>query len=735
MTYSYPVIQGEIISINDLKLPRAKKIATTATKYPYCLKESIALLRQEDGSEVIILTLDIEVYQKNKFNGIQAYEDIAIICQEADNSFPDIYALREDFKTGLPHTHATGYEHPVCLCISEENFIEIKHKFNAFEFLENIRSWLSLTSQNKLHSEDQPLEPFFITKGSVIFPNKDLLNKRLYLKQISSTLYCFQDNPDGNSAFFLLPFLSDPQVHGFVRKQPTLIKDLSDFIIINGEPFAKQLTDVLQTTKNDLLQNKELLHLKMGFYCEIPVKRYIHDTTPSGIERLFFLTNFTVKHIGEHLGIWESMNGSVVPIVGARVKLELAENIAIDTYSVFFDFDRNNASIFNNISNNEENYTLIGVGALGSQVLSNFARMGFGKWTIIDFDILYPHNLARHVLCRDSLGLNKAESISKYTNELLNEEFATPINANFIVESKEKDIIQKLSDSKAIIDISTSVAVARILARDYKETIRSQRISAFLNPRGTDLVLLAEDKRRHHRLDFLEMQYYRLLFHTEQLHNHLDVENTSKVRYARNSCREITSRINHTDVVLFSSIAAKAIKKTIETGKASISIWQMDENSFEVKNHYFTPTKWMRKVIKDWKIYIDHWLINQMQLYRKQKLPKETGGVILGSVDFERKIIYIVDSIFAPKDSIEREESFIRGKDNLLSTYEKYKEITDNQIQYLGEWHSHPIGYTARPSSYDNKLFADLKDIMSKQGSPFVMGILADKDCTIKVAL
>ena len=35
----------------------------------------------------------------------------------------------------------------------------------------------------------------------------------------------------------------------------------------------------------------------------------------------------------------------------------------------------------------------IGVGALGSQVLTNLVRSGYGRWTLVDEDVLHPHNL------------------------------------------------------------------------------------------------------------------------------------------------------------------------------------------------------------------------------------------------------------------------------------------------------------------------------------------------------
>ena len=73
-----------------------------------------------------------------------------------------------------------------------------------------------------------------------------------------------------------------------------------------------------------------------------------------------------------------------------------------------------------------------------------------------------------------------------------------------------------------IIDASTSIAVERNLALDnsYGDARRS---SVFLNPKGTELVLLYEDTERKYRLDLLEMTYYRMLIVDERLNDHLSV--------------------------------------------------------------------------------------------------------------------------------------------------------------------------------------------------------------------
>jgi len=736
MIYSYPEIEGKNISIKELALPRAIKIARAIINNPYCLQDSKSF-RRKDSSEIIIITFDIEVYQ-NKLNGIKAFEDVAIICHESDDEFPEVFALRTDFKLGLSHTNARVNEHPVSLCISELNFSEIKHKFNAFEFIENIRNWFSLTAIDNLHSEDQPLEAFFITNGYVVLPNvNEATNyENFYLSPYEqySNIYKFENTSSNESPYWCFKLLADPKVHGFVRRMPTNIENVSDFISVKGIVFHNYVFNFFQETKNSFLDSKNLLHKKIAIFIEIPVKRNAgekHEHT----ERIFIIIDKTIEEIGIESGVWSKEGTNIVSIIGKLFEIDLIKKLPINIFSIMPNFNKVSAALYNNTIPNNDNFVLIGTGALGSQVLNLFARIGYGSWTIIDFDKLYPHNLAHHALSRDALGCNKAIKLAEKVNNLLEEQFASPIDANFIKSYNKEEIINVLKKSVAIIDISTSLAVARIIARDFKDTIKAQRISSFLNPSGTDLVILAEDKQRKHKLDLLEMQYYRLLYHNSELHNHLQSHETSKIRYVRNSCREITSRISETDIAIHASICSKAIKRCIETGKSLVSVWSINQINYEVHNFSIQPSHWSRYIVDDWKIYIDKWLIEKIKNQRIHKLPNETGGILIGSIDNDRKIIYLIDSIFSPEDSIEDESSYIRGIDNLFQNYQDYLKITDNQILYLGEWHSHPKSCSAKPSLYDKKLFLSLMEKMSKQGYPFLMVIFADKEITFTIKL
>src|SRR5206468_123840 len=63
--------------------------------------------------------------------------------------------------------------------------------------------------------------------------------------------------------------------------------------------------------------------------------------------------------------------------------------------------------------------TLVGAGALGSQIAMTAARMGLGVWAIVDPDHILPHNMARYGLSSLFVGRPKAEALAREINNLL----------------------------------------------------------------------------------------------------------------------------------------------------------------------------------------------------------------------------------------------------------------------------------------------------------------------------
>ena len=164
----------------------------------------------------------------------------------------------------------------------------------------------------------------------------------------------------------------------------------------------------------------------------------------------------------------------------------------------------------------------VGLGALGSQVVENLVRQGFGQWNLVDEDFLTPHNIVRHAVLGRRFGLPKAVEIAGASNAM----FAGPAVAQGLVADvlapggAAAALAEKAAEASAILDMSASVAVARHLALDTEAT--AQRVALFLSPSGEDLVVMSEGDARAIPMDVVELQYLRAVLNDPRLEGHLE---------------------------------------------------------------------------------------------------------------------------------------------------------------------------------------------------------------------
>ena len=117
-----------------------------------------------------------------------------------------------------------------------------------------------------------------------------------------SNLFELSNEPSGQSPFYLLTFKSDPQTHGFIRRQPKILSDIGSIFQIDGVPFPIFLQRILNGQIKELLQNQKVVKRKLAFHSWIPVKRHSDDAEPSSWEVPIFFNGS--KHSRIRRKIW-----------------------------------------------------------------------------------------------------------------------------------------------------------------------------------------------------------------------------------------------------------------------------------------------------------------------------------------------------------------------------------------------------------------------------------------------
>ena len=322
------------------------------------------------------------------------------------------------------------------------------------------------------------------------------------------------------------------------------------------------------------------------------------------------------------------------------------------------------------------------------------------------------------------MGWDKAEAVALLANGLFEKSGAVdPLSVDVLDAPVPDRLREAFGVADIVIDFSASVAVARWVAVDAPGN--SRRISVFLNPDGTDLVLMAEDQRRAMRLDHIEAQYYRTVIAREELEEHL-LQNGERLRYGR-TCRDVTSQMSQDVLSVFTGIAAGALRETTANPESKLVFWQIsgDHSVSCLTVELFAPVE---IVAGEWRIHTDEGVLRKLRDLREAALPNETGGVLLGHADHSRKSLYVVDTISSPPDSEEWPNSYVRGCAGLRKTIDAGARLTAGVVGYLGEWHSHPEGAACKPSRRDEAFLVWLTRHMSLDGMPALMAIVCAGD-------
>jgi len=674
------------------------------------------------GDEIVIYETDIDVGQR-PVNDIRYTERLAILFPVDDRMVPLVFALRGNFPRVM-HRISMPFEKPACLCIYNLSWDNLKLNWRPIKFIEDIRYWLARTADNTLHQEDQPLEPLLLQfYGQLILPSDVQQGESLSLRPISKqrnseNFIALRREKEGHDEFQVLIIDGKPQEHGIIDHSPNHVQDLTRFLKKAGIDLVEELKKFFSPVATDPSTLKKRLLVLVALPKTNAAK------TVNGLDYYAFILGYNNEEIVLALNIAEKGPAGLGHVLfPAPASDEALMSIPVWVIVPHLTLTHGMAQFLSSQEPLQEGPAIlqIGAGALGSQLVVNAVKTGFGRWTLVDDDILLPHNTVRHYLDQRFLGCPKSLMMANVVNSNFQDgAIAGGIFDNYLSPGDKPKLDEALGKAEVILDCSASVPVARDLAQ--RDDLTAKRISLFLNPKGTDLVALGEDKERHYPLDVLEYQYYRTLLSHEALSEHL--HSLDRVRYAM-SCRDITSRIPQHLVALHAAIGAAQFRKYTGTDEPLISVWHSRED-LSVERIDVPVVDFKIIEVGQWKVYLDDYLVDKISQARLAKLPNETGGILIGGHDFHRKIIYLVDTVLSPRDSEETSTSYVRGIDGLQSIMESIQNKTADHLRYAGEWHSHPEDFPPVMSEDDAVLYSELKGKMETAGLPALMLIAAD---------
>ena len=695
-----------------------------------------------NGSEVIVLRIGVSVPSRSPF-GILKEERIAIGCSDAAHRLLKAYALRKDFPR-LPHINLVPKGSPVELCLFDVPFMDAMYKESMIGYIERVKHWLDRAAVGELHQDEQGMEPFLLnTVGDIVIDSDVELkivqnrsgvfyapklmvepgerNRRLYLELSPHQA----ENRENH--FILFHIKGKSTASQCINYSPVNYTELADLIeeklsiSLDQEIYA--LFRILHGSKEGLRHYKDRSIILM-----ICIPRLSSIGKVSGHEIVAFHIIASLMDLGKALGIiGEVRKKKREPVIVLlnEVKGERSELAKVLTlpFSVVRPLTKKLANEMAGINpeTTSVSFCAIGMGALGSQVVMNLARQGFSSWSLIDNDILLPHNFARHALSALYRGNSKALSIKREIEFLL--ENVNPRHSYDELRNLLHNKDEGIFGASIILDFTASYSVFLDLA--YLATERPRVLSSYMCGGGSASVLLSERPDRTVRLDDVDLQLKILALENVSVRTIYKTLQRKQLTYSL-SCSSRTTVMAQDFVAIHSGLIARQIKAAISDSNGRCYVNLIQDDGFGVHVEEFIPSPVEIHESCGWQLRITQSALDEMKQFRYEKLPNETGGILIGWINSFRKLIYVGKALPAPPDSEERPYYFRRGKQGLHTKVQEIQRSSNGDLYFVGEWHSHPPFSSISQSGDDLNAMATLSRCMLENSLPGVMIILGD---------
>lgn len=732
-------LNGDVVSPEKLRSPRAVALCQFLNT-EHSLYFQLIECRANEHLDVLVIQVSLELCQDRAVN-INSKELIAISFRIDKDTLPGFYPLRSNFPIDCVHITVDWEAEAPSLCLWDEPFENLRGRLTPYLLLARLKEWLEKTADGTLHNDEQPLEPVLLgDSGQIIIPTDAVVSGKRYIGYCSESAhrqitFLFFERDESKKkerpGFVLAAFTTPPIMHRAVKYAPRNLEELHELLQEINFDLKQELANWAQQVN----QYEDLVEAHLAILIEFPKKRTEVSSVESS-EHWAFITPHSVATLGKALGKLADAGAYGIDAVGVLIG-ENSTNSNLENFEIFalpvrLGLSSEKLSVLSGYGEQiRPSIAAIGAGAVGSKVIELAARCGFGQWSVIDKDILLPHNLVRHILDFRAVGMPKAKALQGFVNSLVP---GSPICKAIVDDVKEPENAQQINDvfcnADLILDMSASVPVARHLCEQVTDR---RRASLFLNPSGRDIVLLLEDVDRKTSLWDLEGIYYKSLVDETSLHGHL-TDSNSPTRYG-NGCRDLTARISADQVSTLASVSLRQLIQQYQASCSSATIWRSDLQSGGVKAINLSVTPGIEIKLSNWRLRWNRGLLNELIAQRSESLPNETGGVLLGIVDFEHRMVVVATAIPAPLDSIKRPYYFERGVTGLNDALIKAVHNSAGQLKYIGEWHSHPNGVVAWPSSDDEGVFARLKEIFDGTNEFYLMAILGASELFLRIGL
>jgi len=344
---------------------------------------------------------------------------------------------------------------------------------------------------------------------------------------------------------------------------------------------------------------------------------------------------------------------------------------------------------------------LIGCGALGAKLGEFLVREGIAQLTLVDPDVLEPHNLTRHTLGRSSLGLPKAKELKQHLERIVGQEhdFSCRARTMRIDELDDKTLSEALGNQPHwVIDATADARAARRLQLSGQP---HPVIRVELTDAGRLGLLAVEGVKRNPRLDDLQATLYQTALSRPEIAAWLQRDAGLAPVMVGVGCASATMQMPDSRVALHAaafmpSINARIVGKEVYGGGLGINhldaygqpigwTW-VDVPPFEsIRVEVSDPS------LEPWELRVHPDALKAIEAAARAARPREAGGYLYGRFDVGARTLTVVEAVVL--QSLEATSTKLVLPPAGRSPREReIIERCGTSLRCLGPWHSHPNG-------------------------------------------
>ncbi|MFC0342997.1 ThiF family adenylyltransferase [Epilithonimonas hispanica] len=675
------------------------------------------LYKWDEGRIALAADIDVNLPSLKNYEDIdiRAVEPILMVfsLEKYPSTPPLITTDRTSFpKNNLAHLYIATEGKPPALCLVRGNFADWYARKRPQDLIKRIGNWFQDAATGNLSLDGEQFDPLRLENytGILIYDYDKLaqtVNKKEDFLQ------------DGNFAIVLFKRTAD-STYKFVK-----------FITESNYSETIEEVDEARKKKSQALQTD---HYHIGYLIwgneQDSFNKYLIKPPKNWDELKRYSNSYgiDVSLVEAYLSKDDKNYHKGVPIIlairrplkviGFESEIEFSNHVAILDYTdkkdgqivddatvYLFSHNQSLNKAKAKIISGENEVTIgesivIGCGALGSKIIMHLARGGQKNFLLFDPDKISSHNLVRHALLGEQLGMNKATALVSAIEGIFPDQETDCVAISTQFNPKvDNDFYEKF---RWIFDFSASENVFNFLVNSSNTSTKV--CQAYISDKGNLGLMFIEGENRNPRIDDQQAYLYSLSKEVDWISDWLKRENIIGEKNSTNitvgvGCNSETTILADDTISSHAAHFSKIIKRKniIEQAEGSLNVYRIidneDEYSINAETILVPPfTIITAKNDPSWTIRLAEGITNNMLKTSAKAGKSEIGGIFIGVVNYKTKTIHVVDLIDAPPDSTANEICFHRGYNGLSELVGKITKSSGSQLGYVGEWHSHPHG-------------------------------------------